>query len=599
MEQLKKRDEIDVKDKWDLTTFIKDEKELNEKIEQLKEINKKIISYKGKIMESSDSLYDFYQLYTSYDRISSDIYVYVCLLCDVDTTDTVKQGLKLKILKLIEEMGVSTSFVIPEMLKVPYEKVLEYIKENPNLELYRFDLEKTYRNQSHTLSEKEEELIASSSMAMTTGSKAYYNLSNADIKYSTIIDEKGNEVEVNNSNYIKFLNSKDRRVRKDAFLSVYNSWSNLKNTVSSLLSGTVKEDLFFSSIRKYNSSLEASLYEDNIDKKVYLKLIEIVHNNMDYMYKYLDIRKEMLKVDELHMYDLYVDLIDEKEEDIPFEKGKEIVFNALKPLGEKYISDLNKAFDEKWIDIYPNIGKRTGAYSWGTYDSNPYVLLNYNNTRDSVSTMAHELGHSMHSYYSIKNQEYVYYSYPIFLAEIASTVNEILLNDYLYKKATTKEEKILCLTDFLEKIKGTLYRQTMFAEFELIIHDKEQNNIPLTEEELSNTYYELNKLYFGDNIVLDDLIRYEWMRVPHFYTSFYVYKYATGISAAVSIASSILNNEENAKERYLEFLSSGCSDYPLEILKKVGVDMESGEPIKKALDMFNEKLEELKKIKDM
>ena len=314
------------------------------------------------------------------------------------------------------------------------------------------------------------------------------------------------------------------------------------------------------------------------------------------MYQYVDLRKQILGVDELHMYDVYVDLCEEEAKPIPFEEGKQIVFDALKPLGETYLKDLNKAFEERWIDIYPNTGKKSGAYSWGTYDSYPYLLLNYNDTVDSVSTMAHELGHSMHSYYSNQNQEYLYHNYPIFLAEIASTVNEILLNDYLYKNAQSKSEKMLYLNEFLDKIKGTLYRQTMFAEFEMKIHDKYQAGIPLTEEEFSNTYYELNKLYFGPNMISDEEIRYEWERIPHFYTSFYVYKYATGISAAIAFASDILNHVDGAVDRYLTFLKSGGSNYPLEILKNCGVDMTSEEPIQKALDMFEQKLQELKKL---
>jgi oligoendopeptidase F len=316
---------------------------------------------------------------------------------------------------------------------------------------------------------------------------------------------------------------------------------------------------------------------------------------MELIYDYMDIRKKLLKLDELHMYDIYVDLVENKNNKIPFEKGKEILFEALKPLGDKYLSDLNKAFDEKWIDIYPSEGKRSGAYSWGCYDSYPYLLLNYNDTVDAVSTMGHELGHSMHSYYS-KKQNYVDSNYPIFLAEIASTVNEVLINDYLYKNAKTKEEKIFYLTDFLETVRTTIYRQTMFAEFEMIMHEKEQNGIPLTEDELSNTYYDLNKLYYGDNVISDDLIRYEWSRIPHFYTPFYVYKYATGLSAALSIASRILDGDEKTKENYLEFLSSGGNNYPLEILKKVDVDMTTSKSIEEALSMFKEKLENLKEL---
>lgn len=590
----KNRSEIDDQFKWDLCSMYKDEKALEEDIENLKKYHKNILSYKGKIMTSPENLYNFYEEYIKYDRVLSNIYVYSHMLCDQDTKDTKNQALKARIDKLIDDLNPELSFISPEMLSVSYDEVLKMIEAYPSLEKYKFDLEKTFRYKEHTLSNIEEELIAKASIAMGTGSDAFYNIDNADIKLEPITDEKGNEVELNNSNYNKYMNSRDRNVRKQAFESMYHYWENLKNTVTSTYKGQIKEDFFESEVRKYNSPLEESLYADNIDKSVYLNLIDTVHKNLDKMYDYVNVRKKILGVDELHMYDVYVDLCNDAPKDIPFEEGKQMVFEALKPLGQTYLNDLQKAFDQRWIDVYPNVGKKSGAYSWGTYDSYSYLLLNYNNTVDSVSTMAHELGHSMHSYYSIKNQDYMYHGYPIFLAEIASTVNEVLLNDYLYKNAKTKEEKILYLNEFLDKIKGTLYRQTMFAEFEMIIHDKYQKGIPLTEEEISQTYYDLNKLYFGPDMVSDDLIRYEWARIPHFYTPFYVYKYATGISAAIAFASDILNNVEGAKERYLEFLSSGGSDYPIEILKKAGIDMTSGEAVDKALDMFGKKLEELK-----
>ena len=593
----KTREKIEKQYKWDIEAFIKKE-QVESLINQSEELCQKVQSYKGKIMQDSQTLYNFYQDYEKLDQLQTNLYVYSHMLCDQNTQDTTNQALKMKIDKLVETQSEKTSFITPEMLKTPYEEVLSMIKENPKLEIYQFDLEKVYRYQPYTLSEKEEELITKAKNAMGTGEEAFYNLDNADIHLGKIQDEEGKLVELTNSNYIKYMISTNRNVRKNAFENMYQYWSSLKNTVASTLKGTIKENFFTSNIRGYKNPLEASLYRDNINSSVYYKLIEIVHKNLDKMYEYVQLRKKILKVEELHMYDIYVDLIEEKEQKFPFEEGKKIIFEALKPLGDTYLKDLNKAFDEHWIDIYPNIGKKSGAYSWGTYHSYPYLLLNYNDTRDAVSTMVHELGHSMHSYYSKQNQPYTYHSYPIFLAEIASTVNEILLNEYLYKNAKTKEEKALYLNDFLDKIKGTLYRQTMFAEFEMIMHNKEEQGIPLTEEEFSTTYYELNKLYFGNTMMSDELIRYEWMRIPHFYTSFYVYKYATGISAAVAIASDILNQKPNALQNYLTFLSSGCSNYPLEILKKCGVDMESGIPIQKALDMFEEKLNELKKLYD-
>ena len=592
----KTRDEIDVKDPWDLTKIYESIDEFESELNGVDKLVDDVVSFKGKIMESSDSLYNFYVAYEKMDRTLTKLFMYASLNRDVDTTNSTNQALKMRVMKKNEDISTSTSFISSEMLSVDYDLVLSYIKEDDRLKEYAFDLEKMFRYKEHTLSEKEEAIITEATNAFGTGSDAFNYIDNADINLGKIKDEDGNLVELTNSNYIKYMTSSNRNVRIDAFNHMYEYFKGLKNTISACLKGNIKEDFFLSKVKKYASPLDASMYSDNIDVSVYKNLIDVVHDNMDLMYEYMDLRKKALNLDEMHMYDIYVDLVKIDNDDIPFEKGKEIVFNALKPLGDKYINDLKKAFDERWIDIYPNRGKKSGAYSWGSYDTYPYLLLNYNNTTDSVVTMAHELGHSMHSYYSDKNQNYFNSQYPIFLAEIASTVNEVLLNDYMYKKARSKDEKIFYLTEMLDKIRATIYRQTMFAEFEMIMHDKESNGIPLTEEEFSSTYYDLNKLYYGDNVVSDDLIRYEWARIPHFYTSFYVYKYATGLSAALAIASDILSGRDGARDKYLKFLSSGCSDYPLNILKSVGVDMTTKEPIEKALKVFKEKLEELKEL---
>lgn len=596
MEREKNRSEIDIKDTWDLTKIFKSDKDFEDSLNSIDELVNDVVSFKGKIMESSDSLYNFYVAYEKMDRLLIKLFMYASLNKDADTTNTKNQALKMRVMKKNEDISNATSFISSEMLSVDYDLVLSYIKDDKRLEEYAFDLEKMFRYKEHTLSEKEEAIITLATNAMGTGSDTFNFIDNTDINLGKIKDENGNIVELTNSNYIKYMTSIDRNVRIDAFESMYNYFKNLKNTVSACLKGNIKEDFFLSKVKKYSSPLEANLYSDNIDISVYKNLIDVVHDNMDLMYNYMALRKKVLNLDEMHMYDIYVDLVKIDNDDIPFEKGKEIVFNALKPLGDTYINDLKRAFDERWIDIYPNKGKKSGAYSWGSYDTYPYLLLNYNNTTDSVVTMAHELGHSMHSYYSCKFQNYFNSQYPIFLAEIASTVNEVLLNEYMYKNASNKDEKVFYLTEMLDKIRATIYRQTMFAEFEMIMHNKEDEGIPLTEEEFSNTYYELNKLYYGDNVVSDDLIRYEWARIPHFYTSFYVYKYATGLSAALAIASDILNEKEGARDKYLKFLSSGSSDYPLNILKSVGVDMTTKEPIEKALKVFKNKLEELKEL---
>ena len=589
-----KRSDIPNTYKWDLSKMYSSSSDIDNDIETVKSLTPQILEYKGHILDSSDSLYEFMKLTEKQDRLLEKLYVYSKISFDVNTKDNKTKSLKMKVEKLSDDLNEAYSFITPEFMESDYSKVLEYIKDNKKLEEYKFNLECIYRYKNHSLSKIEEDIFVKAVNAFGNCSEAFNSIDNADIDLG-YITYKGEKTKLTSSNYSIMMKDKDRNVRIEAFNNMYKYYSGLKNTLSNLYVGEIKESRFVSNVKKYNSTLEESLYDDNIDISVYKNLIDAIHDNMDAMYDYMGVRKKLLGLDSMHMYDIYIDLVDKKEESIEFEEGKKILFEALKPLGEKYLTDLKKAFDEHWIDIYPNDGKKSGAYSWGCYDSYPYLLLNYNDTIDSVSTMAHELGHSMHSYYS-KKQNYVDSNYPIFLAEIASTVNEVILNDYLYKNAKTKEEKMYYLTDFLDMVRTTIYRQTMFAEFEMLMHDKEQNGVSLTEEEISNTYYDLNKLYYGDNVVSDDLIRYEWSRIPHFYTPFYVYKYATGLSCALSIASRIINGDTKTRDNYLEFLSSGGSDYPLNILKKVDIDMTSKKTVNDAIEMFKDKLNELKEL---
>lgn len=589
-----KRSDIPNNYKWDLSKMYSSFSDIEKDIETVKSLTPQILEYKGHILDSSNTLYEFMKLTEKQDRILEKLYVYSKMSFDVDTKDNKAKSLKMKIEKLSDDLNEAYSFITPEFMESSFDKVLEFIKENPKLEEFKFNLECIYRYKNHSLSKIEEDIFVKAINAFGNCSEAFNAIDNADIDLG-YVTYNGKKTKLTSSNYSIMMKDKDRNVRIEAFNNMYNYYKGLKNTLSSLYVGEIKESRFVSNVKKYNSTLEESLYDDNIDISVYKNLISAIHDNMNVMYDYMNVRKKLLGLDEMHMYDIYVDLVDKEDKPIEFEEGKRILFEALKPLGEKYLSDLKKAFDEHWIDIYPSDGKKSGAYSWGCYDSYPYVLLNYNDTIDSVSTMAHELGHSMHSFYS-KKQNYVDSSYPIFLAEIASTVNEVILNDYLYKNAKTKEEKIYYLTDFLDMVRTTIFRQTMFAEFEMLMHDKEQNGVSLTEEEISNTYYDLNKLYYGDNVVSDDLIRYEWSRIPHFYTPFYVYKYATGLSSALSIASRIISGDRETCDNYLDFLSSGGSDYPLNILNKVDIDMTSKKPINDAIEMFKEKLDELKEL---
>lgn len=591
MEKEKLRSEIPMEYQWDADTLI-DDFDSNEK--EVMDLLEQVASFQGKILESANNLLDFYKKEEELSRKADYLYMYAHLSSDADTTNDISKGLKMRTEKMMETISNKTAFIVPELLESDFLKIEEFIAKVPELKKYRFDLEKIFRYKDHTLSKSEEEIVTKALNTFGTGDEVFTNLDNTDIDLG-IINVESKEVQLTHSNYIKYMNHENKEVRIQAFEQMYTYFKKHINTIAACLKGNIKENFFASDVKKYENPLQMSLFADNIDISVYKNLIEVVHENLDKLHDYMRLRKDILNIDDMHMYDIYLDLGEVESKEIPFEQGKQMMFEALKPLGKEYIEDLEKAFKEHWIDIYPNKGKKSGAYSWGCFDTKPYLLLNYNDTMDSVSTMAHELGHSMHSYYS-KSQGYTYSSYAIFLAEIASTVNEVLLNDYLYKNAKTDSEKLFYIADMLDKIRTTIYRQTQFAEFEMIMHDKEAQGIPLTAEEFSNTYYELNKKYYGEHVVSDELIRYEWARIPHFYSSFYVYKYATGLTSALVIASEILKGNEKMRKNYIEFLHSGSKDYPLNILKNTGVDITDKNIIQKSFDYFNEQLNKLKEL---
>jgi len=584
-----KRAEISDELKWDLTKIIKDENEYNSFLKKINDLSYDIVKMKGHILDSSESLKRYLDISNEMNLLIEKLYVYSFLAYYSDTTDSSNKEKSLTAEKLNDDISKKLSFVDVELLSKDYEYVNSLL--SGDLEEYKFYFEKLFRYKSMTLSESEEKIITDALSSFGTGSDAFNEIDNSDVYF-----DKVNGDELTHSNFIKFLKNKNQNIRKEAFEKYYKYFSNRKNTLAACYAGHIKENFFISNIRKFDSPLEYSLYHDNIDKKLYTNLIQVCHEKRELMYDYLKLRKEYLKLDEMHMYDIYVDMVDLENSDITYEEGKKIIFDALRPLGNEYSSDLKKAFNDKWIDVMPNDGKRSGAYEWNTYKVDPYVSLNFENNMDSVNTLIHELGHAMHSYYSDKNNSYMYNSYPIFLAEIASTVNEVLLSEYLINNAKSKEKKIKYICKFLNQVRTTIFRQTKFAEFEMIMHDKYKNNIPLTEKEFSDTYYELNKLYYGDNIIHDDEIRLEWARIPHFYTSFYVYKYATGLASALIIANSILNKEVNAIENYKKFLSSGCSDYPLNILKKCNVDITDKKVLENAFNLFENRLNELKEL---
>lgn len=590
------RSQINKEDTWDLTKIFKNDAEYTKTYQEVLNKITKIKAMKGQILNDEKSLYAYLKTNDELSIALGKIYKYSYLYHYQDANATKGKKYKEQAESLLTKVTQELAFTKNELLNNDYETIKELIKKNPKLEEYAFGLECLYRYKKCTLSEKEEQIIASFETVLGTGDDAFGNLDNADVKFANVIKD-GQNVPLNHSNYSNFMIDKDRSVRKDAFKKYYAFYEEHKNTLAALYKSQVKEDNLIAKIRSFPSSMEYSLYEDNIDKEVYLNLIAAIHKNLDSLYAYLDFRRDFLGYDKLHMYDIYVELCNINSKKYTFNEAKEVILKALEPLGKTYIEDISKMFNNRSIDKYPNDGKRSGAYEWGVYGITPYVSVNFEGDYTSVSTVIHELGHAMHSYYSDNNQTYTNSSYPIFLAEIASTVNEVLLNEYMIKNAKTNEEKLFYITKFLDEFRATVYRQTQFAEFEYLVHEMDKEEVPLTTEKLYETYYDLNKLYYK-NVVNDEEIGYEWSRIPHFYTPFYVYKYATGFSCAIKIANDILNNKEGALENYLCFLKSGGSDYPLNILAKCGIDMRKTDVIDDAVVMFKDRLIMAKKLRE-
>ena len=591
----KLRNEIDDKYKWDLSSIFKTDDEFLKEYEIVKKDINVISNYKGKIVSSASSLLEYLNFTINLERRIYKLYYYAHLHYDEDTTNTKYQeyfGLIRNLLTNYEELK---SFEVPEFMSIDYKVIEEYFNEIPDLKKYKFNLENLYRYKSHTLTEKEEKMLSRLSKVIGNPELTYSSLTDSDITFGNIkVDSK--DVELTESNYSVYIRNEDRDVRKQAFETLFTTYSNLKNTITSTFKGNIESLVETAKIRNYNSSLEASLFDDNIDTKIYDNLIKVVSDNMDVVYKYFKLKKEVLKLEPYTSYDVYVDMVPNLDKKYTFEEAKNLVIEALKPLGENYINDLKKAFKERWIDIYPNKGKRTGAYSSGFYDTKPFVLLNFEGRYNDVSTLAHELGHSMHTYYSCKNNDYNNSQYKIFVAEVASTVNELLLANYLLKTSNNKEEKMYILNQLMELYKATIYRQTMFAEFEKEMNLRVEKDIPLTHESISNYYYDLNKKYFGDSVELQDLIKYEWERIPHFYYDFYVYKYAIGLSCATKIVENILSGADEGAKNYLKFLSSGGSDYPVNELKLAGIDVTKEEVIESAISYFDSLIDEFKSL---
>ena len=573
---------------WDLSKMFKNEEEINSEI---KKVNANLSKLEELKKDAKNKIYEILDLrtiiYRSIDKLTS----YSSMKRDENSKIPESQKLAIEMDSLYSKVEADMSFLSPCLLSLTKEE-WNKLKEDKRYNFYKIFFDRILREKEHMLSEDMEYIMSSYSDVTGASHNSFYMLSYADMKFPDL--ENTNE-KLSHATFVKLLTDKKRELRKETFEKFYDTYQNYENTFASTLYGNMKGVITESKLRKFNSAREMALFADDVDIKVYDSLIESVHKALPSIHDYFALKKKVLGLDEYHMYDIYTNISD-YDRIIPFEEAKEIVLKALQPMGEEYCSIIKKAFEENWIDVYPQDGKRSGAYSGGCYDSAPYILMNYNENLSSVFTLIHELGHSVHSYMSKKNNEFIYSSYTIFVAEVASTTNEMLLINYLLNNTDNKDEKIYLLNYYADMFKSTVFRQTMFAEFEKIVHEKVENGEALTAEDFNNIYYELNKLYFGENVEVDDRISLEWARIPHFYRDFYVYKYATGLSAAAVISKKILDKEENALENYFEFLKDGNNNFPIKQLQKAGADMSNPKTVEEGLLGFKEKVEELKKI---
>ncbi|MEK4231994.1 oligoendopeptidase F [Anoxybacillus sp. FSL W8-0703] len=590
------RKDVPVEYTWRLEDIFATDEQWEQEFQQIQALLPKFSEYKGRLGESAQMLYEALQYRDHVFMRLGKLYAYAHMRHDEDTANSLYQGLETRAEGLYAEAGQATAFIVPEILAMDEDGLRTFLQQYEPLRLYAHELDEMNRQRPHVLSEKEEALLAQAAEVMNASSNTFGALNNADLRFPTITDENGEEVEVTHGRYIRFLESEDRRVRRDAFKAVYDTYRKYENTFASTLSGAVKRNNFFARVRNYRSAREAALSKNQIPETVYDNLIETIHRYLPLLHRYVQLRKRVLGLDELHMYDLYTPLVKQVDMKVTYEEAKDILLKGLTPLGDEYISIVKEGFDNRWVDVQETRGKRSGAYSSGSYGTNPYILMNWQDNVNNLFTLAHEFGHSVHSYYTRKYQPYPYGNYSIFVAEVASTCNEALLNDYLLKTIDDEKKKLYLLNHYLETFRGTVFRQTMFAEFEHMIHQMAQNGEALTAKVLTEKYYELNKTYFGDGVVIDEEIGLEWARIPHFYYNYYVYQYATGFSAATALSKQILEEGTPAVERYIGFLKAGSSDYPIEVLKKAGVDMTAPEPIEQACQVFEQKLQQLEQL---
>lgn len=594
MDHIKERREVPKEFQWNLERIFKTDEEFQKEIEAVRKQIDEFAKLEGHTTESAKTFYRSITAGNEIERRLNKLYTYASMKSDEDVANTENQAKKEQVVNLYNYASSKMYFQTPELLNTEKEVIESFYQAEPKLLEHKTNIEEVYRYKPHTLPKEEEKLLSNLSSAFGNDETTYGYLTDSDLDFGTIHDENGVEVPLTDTNFSIYIKSPKREVRKEAFERLYEVYKQFQNTITATFNGAIKQNVAMAHIKHYKTSFEAALFGDELDPKVYDTLVSSVRNHLDVLHDYYRLRKEVLNLKELHLYDVYTNLVPDTDTKYPFETASRLVLDALKPLGDTYINDLKQAFTEGWIDIYPNKNKRGGAYSSGSYDTMPYVLLNYQDKLDDVSTLAHELGHSMHSFYTRKNQPYQYGDYPIFVAEVASTVNELLLAKHMLKVSTNKNERLAILNQLLELFKGTIYRQVMFAEFEKYAYDLVEQDEVITPDKLCKKYYELNQDYFGSDVIVDKEIAYEWEKVPHFYYHFYVYKYATGISAACHIVEGILSGDEAKRDAYLKMLANGCRENPLNTLKIAGVDMTDKEVYESAIRMFADTIEEFR-----
>lgn len=590
-----KRSEISDEYKWSVKDLYSSDELWNNDYEKALKSTQEKSSFEGCVMDSADTLADALSESEKDDYITERLYVYAFMRYYEDTSDGTYQQMSGKAQMLAVKMSEKYSFLVPEIMAADDDKVARFL-DSDKIKPYRHLLCDMLAKKEHTCSQKEEKLLAMASQMADSPSDIFSKFNNADVKFGKVHDEHGDEKELTSAGFSVFMESRNRNVRKEAFYALYRQYKSYINTLAASYYGNVKQAVFFANARNYESTLQMYLSGSFIPESVYTNLIDTVNNNLDKMHDYVSLRKKTLGVDELHFYDIYAPLTSDYTVKVSYENAKEIVLDALKILGDDYVSQVKKGYESGWVDVYENDGKRSGAFSWGAYGTHPYIFLNYTETLNDIFTLIHETGHAMHTYYSNETQPYTYAGYKIFVAEVASTCNEVILIDYLLKHSRSDEEKKYLYGHYLEQFKGTLFRQTMFAEFEMITHRMAQDGEVLNAESLCGTYKKLNEKYFGKDMVIDEEIAYEWARIPHFYTPFYVYQYATGFSAAVAIATKIINGDKEVLHGYREFLKGGSSMHPIELLSLCKIDMSKPDVIQDALNVFGSLIEDFKKI---